>query len=235
MKYVTDEVQASNFLTNLIKKMKKVFLSFWLLLAMGMVTSVFNSCSKEDDPTDLINPTYDEGVIINGVKWATRNVAKMGTFANKPEDAGMFYQWNRKSAWSATGNLTGWNTENPSGEVWEKANDPSPAGWRVPTLNEIKSLLDPNKVSSEWATQNGINGRRFTDKETGNSIFLPAVGSRNYEMGQLNNAGFSGRYWCGTQSDSSSAYFIDFSSENAEWTGFYYRTNGFSIRSVAEE
>jgi len=56
------------------------FFSFWLLFALlGTVTVVFNSCSKNDDPkTDPL--TSDAGVVINGVKWATRNVDKPGTF-----------------------------------------------------------------------------------------------------------------------------------------------------------
>lgn len=46
--------------------------------------------------------TSDQGVVINGVCWATHNVAAFGTFADKPE-----------------------------GKEWEKTNDPSHAGWRV--------------------------------------------------------------------------------------------------------
>ena len=44
--------------------------------------------------TPIAAPT--DGVVINGVRWATRNVDKPGTFAANPEDAGMLYQWNRK-------------------------------------------------------------------------------------------------------------------------------------------
>jgi len=216
--------------------MKHRFLTFGLLLSMSLATVAFTSCSKgEDDNSETISKTTDQGVVINGVKWATRNVATHGVFASKPESTGMFYQWNRKSAWAATGSLTDWNTDVPVGEKWEKAKDPSPAGWRVPTLDEIKSLLDTAKVSSQWITENGMDGRKFTDKETGNSLFLPAAGLRSYDTGQLNGVGFSGRYWCSTPSDGISAYFLDFSSENVDWTGFYYRINGFSIRSVAEE
>ncbi|MCL2510946.1 MAG: hypothetical protein FWF09_02730 [Bacteroidales bacterium] len=36
------------------------------------------------------------------MKWAIWNVDKPGTFAAKPEDAGTFYQWNRKIGWSST-------------------------------------------------------------------------------------------------------------------------------------
>jgi len=44
-------------------------------------------------PTLSNDPYTDAGVIINGIKWATRNVDMPGTFAANPEDAGMFYQW----------------------------------------------------------------------------------------------------------------------------------------------
>jgi len=39
----------------------------------------------------------DEGVVINGVKWATCNVDNPGTFVNRPETTGKIYQWNRKT------------------------------------------------------------------------------------------------------------------------------------------
>jgi len=95
-------------------------------------------------PTEILGA--DGGVLINGVKWSTRNVNVPGTFAIKPEKAGMFYQWNRNIGWSATDPLSSspsgrsWNSSNPTGTTWDKTNDPSPAGWRVPTLNEIQKL-----------------------------------------------------------------------------------------------
>ena len=126
--------------------------------------------------------TTDKGVVINGVTWATRNVDSPGTFAAKPESAGKFYQWNRKKAYSATTPAEGipikdWNITNPEGAEWEKENDPSPEGWRVPTRTEFESLLDKDKVRQEWnATKKGIT---FTDIESGASIFLPAAGYRS--------------------------------------------------------
>jgi len=184
---------------------------------------------------------FDEGVIINGVKWATCNVDKPGTFAANPEDAGMFYQWNRKIGWSATEPMinsnggTDWDdTTISEGSKWEKANDPSPEGWRVPAIEELRALLDAGKVNQEWAIENGINGRRFTDKITGNSIFLPAIGFRDdYGYGTLYHAGLCGDYWSGTQSHSTSAYYMYFGSG---YVYEYYRLcrYGFSVRSVAE-
>jgi len=50
--------------------------------------------------TSCTSRIHDEGVVINGVKWATRNVDRPNTFAETPESAGMFYQWNDKIGWS---------------------------------------------------------------------------------------------------------------------------------------
>jgi len=147
--------------------------------------------------------TTDTGVVINGVTWATRNVDAPGTFAKTPESAGMFYQWNRKKGWSATEpaawiKVDNWDTTTSTGIMWEKANDPSPVGWRVPTEEEQRTLLDTAKVTNKWTTQNNVNGRKFTDKATGNSLFFPAVGSRIHDTGELSDTDEFGFYWGAT-------------------------------------
>ena len=198
----------------------------------------------------------DNGVIINGVKWATRNVDKLGTFATKPEAFGTFYQWNRILGWSTTdpminsngGNM--WDSNTPTGYIWEKHNDPSPAGWRVPTHPEIDKLLDTDKVSNEWTTINGISGIKFKDKATGNSLFLPAAGRRSQEDGMLNYSGSWGFYWSSAPSDqpfaeppemfASGMYFyfrsasVHNDSGSVIYSDVFSRGDGFSVRSVAE-
>jgi len=182
---------------------------------------------------------FDEGIIINDVKWATCNVDKPGTFVANPEDSGMFYQWNCKVAWSLTDPMinsngaVAWDNDMPTGSTWEKANDPSPAGWRVPTLEEIEKLLDTNKVTRTRITENGKNGYKFTDKDSEKSIFLPAAGYRRYSEGMLYHVGSRGYYWSSTQLDDSSAYFLNFYSGSADWYG-YYRNYALSVRAVAE-
>jgi len=186
----------------------------------------------------------DKGVIINGVKWATRNVDKPGTFAANPKDAGMMYQLNRKTGWSATDPMinsnggTGWDHTMPKGTEWEKANDPSPEGWRVPTMKEQEALLDTNKVNQEWTTENGINGTRFTDKITDNSIFMPAAGYRNtgYRQdanGKLIDAGSCGYYWSRDKIDDSLAWSLHACKTKAKW-GSDNSYSGFSVRPVGE-
>ena len=195
-------------------------------------------------PTPEPEPTSGDGwVLINGVKWATCNVDAPGTFAAAPESAGMFYQWNRKIAWSATDPMvnsnggTKWDISTSSGTEWTKANDPSPAGYRVPTFDEIQSLLDEDKVTNEWTDNyngTGVSGRIFTDKNNGNSIFLPAVGFRsNSYVGTLYSAGSYGYYWSSTLGSTNNAYNLYFDSDGAGWC-YRYRKNGQSVRPVAE-
>jgi len=212
------------------------FFSFWLLFALlGTATTVFNSCSKDDSGSNSIGgtSTSDPGVVINGVKWATRNVDKPGAFAAKPEDAGMFYQWNRKAAWATTSDVTGWDSTISNGDTWEKANDPSPAGWRVPTNDEIQKLLDTDKVKDDWTTQNGINGRKFTDIATGKTLFLPAVGYRHND-GTLDFAGWYGEYWSSAASANVKVYYLQFDYNGATQYNGQVRNNGICVRSVAE-
>ena len=190
-----------------------------------------------------ISPSENKnGVLINGVRWATCNVDKPGTFAVKPEDAGMFYQWNRKIGWSATDPMknsngsTTWDNSTPTGTTWEKANDPSPTRYRVPTLEEIESILNTTYVTKEWTTLNGINGVKFTDKANGNSIFLPAAGYRSGKFslnGRLYYVDSYGYYWSSTVNDNSLVCGLLFNLGSAVRVNDG-RNEGLSVRPVAE-
>jgi uncharacterized protein (TIGR02145 family) len=106
-------------------------------------------------------PDTKDGVVINGVRWATSNVG-----ASSPKKRGNRYKF-------------------------YQAQDACPTGWRVPTREEFQSLLEIEKVSnSEWKAPNGVEGRIFTDKITGNSIFLPDTKDSGVRGGQ---------YWSSTK------------------------------------
>ena len=206
-----------------------------ILFTTTILISLFVSCSTLKKTTN--SATYDEGVVINGVRWATRNVDEPGKFAKKPESAGKFYQWNRKKAWNTTDNIVAnWDDTNPEGIIWEKSNDPSPTGWRVPTFTEIKSLCDTEKVSNEWTTQNGVKGRKFTDKTSGNSIFLPAVGMRNIGNGKLYDVGSEGLYWISNQHKKGLFTYdiLHFRSNFRAYWDSSFSSCGHSVRPVAE-
>lgn len=170
-------------------------------IAEGVATIIAQAGSKIaicELTVTLYSKNTDAGVVINGVTWATRNVDAFGTFADTPESPGMSYQWNRKTAWALTDIIT--DNTYPTGVTWEKANDPSPSGWRVPTKEELYKLLDTKKVTNMWTTQNGVKGQKFTDRATGNSLFLPTPGT-------------AGWYWSNTPfeyTDLYAAYYLVF-------------------------
>jgi uncharacterized protein (TIGR02145 family) len=215
-----------------------------ILCYVMLVMTIMNviSCSDDNDKLDTetnnsgigeATSTTDPGVVINGVRWATRNVDASGTFAATPESYGKLYQWNRKKAWDVIGNVSDWDSSTPTGTEWESANDPSPTGWRVPTFEEIQTLLNTEKVTSKWTTQNGVNGRQFTDKITGNNIFLPAAGFRGYSNDEIGGTTSDGDYWSSTQRDASIAYILWFNTGSTVWS-FYNRGFAFSVRCVLE-
>ncbi len=173
-----------------------------------------------------------EYALINSIYWAKRNVDAVGTFAATPQDAGMFYQWNIKTAWAATGDVTNWNTNGASESEWVAANDPCPAGWRVPTKTELDKLLDGGKVTKTLSAD--PVGRTFAGKTSGDgSIFLLAAGSRFYTDGKLTNAGSAGNYWSSTENKGTTAWYLNCFGILVELSD-YYRTFGLPVRCVRQ-
>ena len=193
--------------------------------------------SEIDSITFTLSEQEEEGVVINGIRWATRNVDIPGTFTAKPEDAGMFYQWNRKVGWSSTDPIinsnggTTWDYSTPSGTTWEKTNDPCPAGWRVSKDSEMCSLAE---VDGQCTTLNGVSGYLFGSGEQ--SIFLPSVGRRNPKLDEIDWFGY---YWSSSMCESPHAFHLSFCSlDNGSCHvsphGCYWRNFGMSVRCVAE-
>jgi uncharacterized protein (TIGR02145 family) len=181
------------------------------------------------------NEVKEKSMFINGVYWATRNVDMPGTFTSNPEDKGKFYQWNRKKAWPTdTRKVNNWDSSMASGDIWEKENDPCPAGWRLPTFEEIGKLCDKSKVNQqEWVTINGIRCEKFTDKANGNFILVPAAGSRHGNDGKLYHLPF-GYYWSmNSLNPKGGSYMLCY--DRVKPTDNYHNRNfGFCVRCVAE-
>ena len=202
--------------------MKKILLSTTILL-LGFVAFPKNANGNPTAPS-----VADEGVVINGIRWATRNVDAPGTFVANPEDAGMLYQWNRSQAWNVIDEEVGnWDNRWATGTEWVAQNNPCPTGWRIPTREELQSLRD---IDSEWTVLNGVSGRLFGTAP--NQIFLPAAGWRN-TTGILNSVGISGVFWSNTPDTGARAAILQIGTgrNGILWGG---RANGYSVRCVAE-
>ena len=95
-----------------------------------------------------------------------------------------FYDWSTyKYCNGSSTTLTKYCTDSSFGTVdgrtvLELADDAARANWggswRMPTLDEQQELVD--NCTTEWTTQNGVNGQLLTSKKNGNTIFLPAAG-----------------------------------------------------------
>ena len=169
-------------------------------------------------------------VEINGVCWARSNVYMPGMFAQNPEDAGMYYQWNRRRAWPPAGGGD-WDTSIPTGTEWYEANDPCPPGWRVPTEAEIRSL---HSAVSTWEinwNDTGIDGRLFGVYP--NQIFVPASGSRHYNTGVLGAFGTGGTFWSSSSTNYINALRFWFGSGSV-LVSSAHKSHGFPVRCVAD-
>ena len=131
----------------------------------------------------------------SGLKWATCNLG-----ATKPEEIGDYYPWGStkpfkqgdKPGWTTYFQLiggTGTKTEDCGTDVdpladyvnnglsiagteWDVAHAKLGGTWRMPTPTEIDELIE--NTTSEWTKVNGVNGRLFTSKQNGKTIFIPA-------------------------------------------------------------
>ena len=189
-----------------------------------------------DCAVTVVDPTYDAGVVIGGKKWATRNVGAPGKFATAPQDPGMFYQWNRNIGWSSSNPLVNsngsyvWDSTYPTGTSWTSANNPCPAGWRVPTINELRNLVN----AGYYWTNAPTNGLIFGSGS--NTIFLPAAGDRD-PNGALSDVGSWGYYWSSTDYDGvSGAFGLIFTNNYIDAADEYYqyRNDACSVRCVGQ-
>ena len=166
------------------------------------------------------------------VKWATCNVG-----ASKPEDYGNYYAWgetttkssytesNSKTYGKSMGDIKGNSSYDAATANWG-------GNWRMPTKTEMQELID--KCTWEWTTQNGVKGYKVTGPN-GNSIFLPAAGTRIGSS--LYDAGGFGSCWSSAPSEyhDYDAYYLYFDrGGNHSMDSSYGRYHGRSVRSVLE-
>ena len=209
---------------------KKLF--FALLVFVFLFTSCGTRSNNAEQQTAIYceTATFDEGVVINGIRWATRNVNAPGTFAKNPEDAGMLFQWNRRKGWNVVDEeVEGWDNSFATGRRWSRQNDPCPEGWRMPTRAELQSLK--NAGISDFTQLNGVYGRYFGTTML-NSIFLPASGLRLDRTGALRDVGTWGDYWSNTRNGTNRAMTLSVG-RSSSGMSIVNRSLGFSVRCVS--
>lgn len=178
------------------------------------------------------------------VKWATCNVG-----ATSPEDYGDYFAWGETTAkenysWdtytmTADGGNTFTKYNDSDGKTVLDAEDDAAAvnwggAWRMPTLDEMKELLNPDNCSWKWTTVNEVNGYKVTSKKEGytdKSLFLPAAGCRFGSS--LIYAGSYGYYWSAARYEVYPlyAYCLGFYSGGRYWYSVN-RCGGFAVRPV---
>ena len=101
--------------------------------------------------------------------------------------------------------------------------------WRIPTYEHYEELL--NNTSSSWITQDGVNGRLFTSKLNGNSLFLPASCCILY--GSILHINSNGYFWINSRHESatSNARYLISDSSNIN-INYCHRCCGFCIVGV---
>ena len=141
------------------------------------------------------------------VKWATCNIG-----ASSPSDYGDYFARgeDETKAEYTEDNSTTYGRVNYT--FRDAAKKKWGGTWRMPTEAEFEELED--KCTWKWTTQGGHNGYKVTSKKNGNSIFLPAAGTRYGSS--LYDAGPYGNYWSSTHYAGSggSAYGLDFDSSD---------------------
>ena len=162
------------------------------------------------------------------VKWATCNVG-----ASVPGAYGNYY------VWGETKTKSSYDSDNCAsyGKSWgdiggNSSRDAARANWggnwRLPTKSELEELK--NNCTWTWTTQNGHNGYKVTGP-SGQSIFLPAAGSRLGDT--LYSEGGYGNYWGSppNESDDYGTYTLCFD-EGYQDVYWYDRGFGLSVRPV---
>ena len=203
----------------------------------NVTREISGALSALASPTPATSSSTASSGIINGhdyvdlglsVKWATCNVG-----ASSPEGYGDYYAWGETSTKSSydEDNCATWKKKigDIAGTSRDVARVKWGGSWRMPTLAECQELW--GKCTWEWTTRNGVSGNKVTGPN-GNSIFLPAAGSRGRES--LLEAGKYGNYWSSTpyKGNPCLSHTKAFSGGNLNVLDWHYRSYGLTVRPV---
>ena len=157
---------------------------------------------------------------------------------------GDYYQWGRNAPAATVDNIIGgWGTQGGSSSNgnWtpnsKGPQDPCPAGFRVPSQTEWAAVNSNNTVTTTGTFNNNTSefgsALHYGTAVDPKLVTLPAAGDRSDTNGALSNRGFSGYYWSSAE-NGSNAYYLYFYSSYVDPAGNVDRTNGLSLRCIAE-
>ncbi|HIS22867.1 MAG TPA: hypothetical protein IAC09_05455 [Candidatus Cryptobacteroides intestinipullorum] len=151
---------------------------------------------------------------IGGIVWAKANVGEPGFFVSAPDDPGMLYQYDSKTAWTNNyPTADPWDGPAPAGmplgerkgpASWTDGNNPCPEGWRVPTVEETADLVGTVESKNYAWLEPEVSGFSIpgailglpaseaaaaTSSDMKGGIFLPSSGNRSWNKGVYQNPG----------------------------------------------
>ena len=195
--------------------------------------------AKEEDVYDPFNGhEYVDLGLPSGTLWATKVVG-----AENEGDYGLYFAWGNVEGATKEGVESGEFTFgtfgnmvkyiDPSTETWTKYNGADGkvvldleddaahvhmgGDWHMPTKEQLEELKA--NTTSTWTTQNGVNGRLFTSKVNGNSVFVPAFGY--FYASDVYSVGSYGYVWSSS---------VDEESLNYTW-GFGFSSSHLGVYS----
>jgi len=192
--------------------------------------------------------TYGTVTSTNAVCWMNRNLgaSTTATAYNDGNAYGDLFQWGRlddghqATSSATTTTLSGTNvpgnnlfisgmgspydwlvTQNNS--LWQAsssyANNPCPAGWRVPTYGE-------------WSAEEANFSPQSHVGAYNSPLKLTAAGLRDYSDGSLLSVGALGYYWSSSVNGAIAWYLFFYSSDS--FMNNFYRAYGFSVRCLQD-
>ncbi len=185
----------------------------------------------------------------SGLLWAETNIGA----ATAADYGNYYYAWGETTtktdySWStykygtSYDNMTKYNSTDGK-TVLDKEDDAAYVNWgsscRMPTHDEFTELRNSDNCTWTWTSQttssgSSIKGYKVTSVKNGNSIFLPASGSRYGEYFYCH--GDDGYYCSGSLYPyySDRAYYLYFNS-GCQYGHFNDRYVGYAVRPVAEQ